>query len=247
LVRWRTVGRSLAAKLIAVGAVQYGLMYVTYIHAYRFLAAHEVALFTIFTPLYVTLLHDLIRKRFCPGFLLTALLAVLGAGVIVHAAPDLRGAACGFLLMQVSNACFAAGQVVYRAVMGPRGQGRSDAEVFGLLYAGGFGLTTAALGFGGSAVPACLRPAQWLTLAYLGLLPSGLGFFLWNAGARRVNSGMLAVFNNVKIPLGVLCSLLMFGERTSLPHLAAGGGLILFAVLVNKSWARGAGTRAEAG
>jgi drug/metabolite transporter (DMT)-like permease len=49
-------------------------------------------------------------------------------------------------------------------------------------------------------------------LLYLGLIASGLGFFLWNRGATRVDAGTLAVMNNAKIPLAVACSLLFFGE-----------------------------------
>ena len=46
-------------------------------------------------------------------------------------------------------------------------------------------------------------PAAWqgAVLVYLGIVASGIGFFLWNAGARRSAPGVLAVGNNLKIPL----------------------------------------------
>ena len=56
--------RKLSLRLLAIGALQYGVMYITYIASFRFLKAYEVALFTIFTPIYVTLFNDLFARRF---------------------------------------------------------------------------------------------------------------------------------------------------------------------------------------
>jgi drug/metabolite transporter (DMT)-like permease len=67
---------------------------------------------------------------------------------------------------------------------------------------------------------------QWLSIAYLGAIASGLGFFLWNIGATRVNAGVLAAFNNAKIPLGIAVSILFFGETADLGRLLAGGALM---------------------
>ena len=66
-----------------------------------------------------------------------------------------------------------------------------------------------------------LRVKQALTLLYLGLLVSGFCFF-WgnNKGAVKIDAGTLAVF----------VSLLVFGERTDVPRLLLGGGLMLAAV-----------------
>jgi drug/metabolite transporter (DMT)-like permease len=71
------------------------------------------------------------------------------------------------------------------------------------------------------------------------VLASGLGFFLWNVGATRVSAGTLAVMNNAKVPLAVTVALVFFGERTSLPWLAASLGLLGAAV-----WLAGRKTRA---
>jgi drug/metabolite transporter (DMT)-like permease len=69
-------------------------------------------------------------------------------------------------------------------------------------------------------------PAQWATIIYLGAVASGAGFFLWNVGATRVNAGTLAAINNAKIPLGIACSLVFFGETADLPRLLLGGALM---------------------
>ena len=81
--RPRRVGAVLALKLALVGALQFGVMYIAYISSYRFLLAHQVAVCTIFTPLYVALVDDALEKRFRPRLVLAALMAVGGAWIVL--------------------------------------------------------------------------------------------------------------------------------------------------------------------
>lgn len=217
--------------LAAVGAVQFGLMYVLYTASFRWLHPSEVVLFTILTPLLVALAEDALALRVAWRVLGVALLAVAGTawcmGARLHQLPVLKG----FLLVQASNGCFALGQVVYRRVA--KGIGRPDHRVMGLLYAGAAAVTLPmALPRVQWAQLAHMTPSQALVLLYLGLAASGLGFFLFNAGARRVTVGTLAVFNNAKVPLGILVSGLVFGERLDVPRLAVGGGIIALALVL---------------
>ena len=46
--------------LMAIGAVQLGLMYIFFYQSFLLLSVPEVLLFTIFTPLYVTLIDDVV-------------------------------------------------------------------------------------------------------------------------------------------------------------------------------------------
>jgi drug/metabolite transporter (DMT)-like permease len=46
------VSFALALHLTAIGALQIGLIYVAYIRSYQYLASFEVALLTIFTPVW---------------------------------------------------------------------------------------------------------------------------------------------------------------------------------------------------
>jgi drug/metabolite transporter (DMT)-like permease len=116
----------------------------------------------------------------------------------------------GVALVQLSNAAFALGQVLYRRVRARMPPTR-DRDVFALLYAGAFAVAASAF-LAAGRWPAAPGPLALTTLLYLGIVASGVGFFLWNLGATRVNSGTLAVMNNAKVPLGVACSLLFFGE-----------------------------------
>ena len=85
-LRIRNLRPSDAAKLLLTGAVQYGLMYITYIQAFQHLQAYEVALFTVFTPIYVTILNDLFKQRFNPASLTAVVLAVAG-GIVTWSGP----------------------------------------------------------------------------------------------------------------------------------------------------------------
>jgi drug/metabolite transporter (DMT)-like permease len=228
------LSRKLSLRLATIGALQYGVMYITYIAAFRFLQAYQVALFTIFTPIYVTLFNDLFARRFKALNLLTAALAVLGAGIISYGGLGRRDMVTGFLLVQVSNLCFAFGQVAYQRWMGP-GLRAGDLKVFGLLYLGGFATAGLAAGVLTPWRTLVVSPDQVWTLVYLGAVASGVGFFLWNYAARRVETGTLAIFNDLKVPLAVAVSLLFFGEKTDPVRLAM-GGLLAVGALVMQEW-----------
>ena len=235
--------RKLCLLLFAVGGVQYGLMYVLYLGSFRFLAAHEVALFTCFTPIYVAMWDDLEHRTLRPVFLLTALLAAAGAALAVYQDVRRENLLCGFWLVQGSNLCFAAGQVRYRNLLASRPAVR-DADVFALLYLGAFltALAAAALTAPDTGLAAGLRqltPKQAWAIVYLGVLASGLCFFLWNFGARRTDAGTLAVLNNAKLPLAVAVSLLFFHEKAAnLPRLCLGSDLLLAALAANEWYVR---------
>ncbi len=237
-LRHKKLSPMLTIRLIGIGAVQFGLMYSAYLYAFRFLEAYQVALFTIFTPIYVTLINDIYVRRLQVFYLGLALLAVVGAGLIRYENAPYQSILMGFLLMQASNMCFAFGQIEYRRI---RRQYRNlrDREIYALLYLGAVIVTsvttTATQGWHNIMD---LTWVQVLVLLYLGFLASGLGFFLWNKGALVTNLGTLAVFNNVKIPLAVLASLFIFGEKTDLGRLLAGGGLMILAVVLAERQSR---------
>ena len=224
-LRWRAA---------ALGAVQFGAMYTFYIASFRHLAAWQVALWTVFTPIFVVLLSGLARGRVDPRPWLAAMLAVAGALLAQGQWP--RGdTLTGILLVQVSNLCFAAGQLGYRALDAASAaatasrRGR-EAGLLGWMYLGGalFTLPGALVLTTGRSLTAVDAATVAPVLLYLGLVPTAVGFWLWNRGAARTSAPRLAVANNLKVPLAVLVSWLVFGEST--PYLRAAGGLAVIAV-----------------
>lgn len=229
LFRMKNLKYKDAALLSFIGAIQYGLMYVTYIFSYKYLKAYEVALFTVFTPIYVTLINDLIKHKLNTKALLSAFLAATGTGIIVYKSIGTEGLILGFLLMQISNLCFAIGQVLYKHFMKKRNT-LKDRNVFALMFLGAVFFTLATSLFTTNYGEIEITKNQILILIYLGAIASGLGFFLWNYGAVLTKIGTLAVFNNLKIPLAVTVSLVIFGERTNPVNLLVGGSILLFAL-----------------
>lgn len=231
LLRTRQLPWSLALRFAAIGAVQYGLMYVLYIQAYQHLAAHEVALWTVTTPVYVALCSDLLARRVQPRTWAMAGLAVAGAALLSTDQLPTAGQRPtwlrGVLLIQLANLCFAAGQVGYRQLR-RRHKHLVDRQIFAVLLLGAVGLTGVTTLIGGGYQQLWqLGSRQAWTLVYLGAVATGLGFFGWNWGAARVRPATLAVFNNLKVPLAIAVSIVVFGEQVEWLRFACGGLLVL--------------------
>lgn len=247
-VRWQKVPADLRARLLGLGAIQFGLTYVLYLSAFRFLGDRGwlVALFTVTTPVFVALLSAAEGRRFPWLALGCAALAVLGAGLINWRNDAWGDFAIGFALMQASNLCFAWGQLEYRRLK-PRFGAAREHEVFALPLLGGWAAAMAfALpnnAFGGLAA---VTPAGWWTLLYLGVVASGAGFFLWNHGAAQARPAELAVANNLKVPLAVAVGILFFQQLPAAEldgqftlRLAIGGTLLMAAQVLAIRWPGG--------
>lgn len=221
------------ARLALIGAVQFGAMYLFYLQSYHYLQAHEVALFTVLTPLYVVLIDAGLERAWRWHYLWAALLAAAGSTIILEIRSLDASHVKGFLLMQASNVCFAAGQLAWRRERIRLSDANvSDAQLFVLPYAGAFVASLAASAFITNWTQFHLGGVQIATLVYLGIIPAGVCFYWWNLGAEKVNAGTLAVMNNVKLPIAVLVSLLVFGEHTNLPRLLVGGAVLAVALVL---------------
>jgi drug/metabolite transporter (DMT)-like permease len=235
-LRFKNLEKSLILRLFLTGMIQYGLMYLTYIYAYRFLAAYEIALFTIFTPLYITLFNDLFSRKFHKVFFMEAFFAVLATAVIIYNRLSADGLISGFILIQISNLSFAFGQIYYKKLL--KNTLIKDSQIFALLYGGAVLLTGLAVLFTVNFSEIQITVLQIYTLLYLGVIASGLGFFLWNYGARRTNTGTLSIFNNLKIPFAITVSLLFFGEQTDILRLAVGLTILLLLMWYNEIYSK---------
>jgi drug/metabolite transporter (DMT)-like permease len=232
LFRPSLILRGAAIRLLLIGTVQFGALYILYLRSYAYLHAYEVALFTITTPVFVAVVDAALERRWRMRYVAAAVLSVVGAGAVEYNSVGHSGIVTGFVLVQLSNLCFAAGQVAWRRERRRIPSGVSDASIFALPYAGALALTLLVSLFTtrwGAFAPS---PVQWATIVYLGAVASGVGFFLWNVGATQVNAGTLAAINNAKIPLGIACSLLFFGETADLTRLLVGGAVMACGVWI---------------
>jgi drug/metabolite transporter (DMT)-like permease len=218
-------------QLMLIGGVQFGLMYVAYVASFRYLPAHVIALMTTTTPLFVAVFSDLFNKEVRKIILLAAVLAAVGGAVIKLPKQSMTASLWGITLIQISNAAFAYGQIAYKRLMGER-ESLRDKKVFGLMYGGAVVVTAIFSIVYTDYAHLTVHPHQWMSLAYLGIIASGLCFLLWNLGARKVNEGTLAVMNNLKIPIGVIAGLVILKENTDYLRLAAGCGLFAAALWI---------------
>ncbi|MCF8035749.1 MAG: EamA family transporter [Desulfobacteraceae bacterium] len=238
LIRWPRVPAGLAVKLMVIGGIQLGVMFICFYNSFAFLSVAEVVLFTVFTPIYITLLYDLARRRFTFWYLVTAAVAVAGAAVIRYnpLSPDF---VTGFFLVQAANMCFAFGQVAYKKLMETRAEAGQKVlpqhSVFGFFYLGALVVSTAGWLVWGDLRMMPTTAMQWGVLLWLGLGASAVGYFLWNKGATMVNPGALAIMNNALVPAGLLVNLLIWNREAPLLRLLIGGGVILFALWFNES------------
>ena len=219
-------------RFMLIGGVQFGLMYVAYIASFRYLPAHMIALLTTTPPLFVALIGDGGHRRRRRRLVAAALLAVAGGAVMMYPDRDLSASLYGVLLLQLSNAAFAYGQIAYRNRMRAL-TGVRDRDAVGFMYCGAALVTVIFSAATTDWAHLEVSPGQWVALFYLGIVASGFCFFLWNLGARRVGEGTLAVMNNLKIPVGIVASLLLLGEPTDPARLVSGCVLFGAALWVN--------------
>jgi len=231
-LNFRQIDSKLALKLMCCGALQLGIMYGFYYQSFLYLSVPEVLLFTVMTPLYVTLINDLLDRRLNIGFVISSFLAILGAIAIRYQGVD-DGFIKGLLIVQGANICFAAGQVGYKRVIARQNPELAQRTVFGWFFVGALIVVIPCYLFMGNPEKLPTTTLQWGILTYLGLIASGLGYFAWNKGATLVNIGTLAVANNLLIPAGILVNVIFWNREADILRLAIGGGIILLALWVN--------------
>lgn len=223
--------KPLALKLMLIGAIQLGVMYSFYYHSFLFLTVPEVLLFTVMTPLYITLLNDGLNRRFNPRFFIVALIAVIGAITIRYENLN-SDFIIGLLIVQGANISFAVGQVTYKRLM--NNNQLDDKAVFGWFFIGALIIATICYALFGNSNKLPTTSTQWGILIYLGLVASGLGYFMWNKGATLVNVGALAVMNNLLIPAGIIINVLIWNRDADIVRLSIGAAIMLGVLLVNQ-------------
>lgn len=233
-LRWRGVQAKQALLYMALGACQLGVMYLFYYQSFLYLSVPEVLLFTIMTPIYVTLIYDLMQgNRLRWGYLFSALLAVLGA-LIIRYNPLSPQFLLGFALIQGANICFAIGQVGYKRVMEISPMPQRNA--FSWFYLGALCIALPAWLLFGHHQMMPTTGLQWGILIWLGVGASGMGYFMWNYGATQVDAGTLAIMNNVLIPAGLLVNLAIWQQHPDWIRLIGGGAVIALSLWVHRRW-----------
>lgn len=218
--------KHLTAALI--GVIQFGLMYIFFLRAFKYLQGNEIVLLTTSTPILVAICSSFWGERFKWSYLLSILLSIVGAVIVIWNNVSFNFLFKGILLMELSNFCFALGQVAWRKYIGG-----SDSKLMASAYlaAAIFVLPFALINTNFSTFSLTIN--QGLSILYLGIVPTGIGFWLWNKGAQKVNSSTLAIMNNLKIPMGIFFALALFHEKIHLTNFLIGSIFILAAIILS--------------
>ncbi len=212
-------------RLILIGAIQFGLMYVLYVQSYDYLPAYLIATFTITTPIFVGLSSQLLNNRsFSSKGVFAVILVLIGSLIMRFNIVNPIDYWIGFLLIQGANICFAFGQVMFKKWH----SNNSSTDIihnFSQMFFGAV-LINSIFHISNSDSTQLLTTSNLLALLFLGFYSTGFGFLAWNIGATKVSNETLAVMNNAVIPIAILNSCLFFGETISFALFLP--GLVLF-------------------
>lgn len=210
-----------------IGVFQFGIMYLTFIKAFKYLQGNEVALLTTTTPVFVAIWSCFLGEKFKPIYILCILMSVIGAGIIVWNNLEFDMIVKGVVLMETCNCSFALGQVLWKKYIG-----NETSNLMASAYFGAVLLILPFIIFSIDFSNLVITKPQILSLLYLSIIPTGIGFWLWNKGAKIIKYSTLAVMNNLKIPFGVLFSILIFHEKIDIVNFIIGSTIIIFAIYI---------------
>ncbi|MDR0391874.1 MAG: EamA family transporter [Planctomycetaceae bacterium] len=234
--KFKQIPHTLQIQLLIIGAIQIGLMSLLLYHSYNFLNVPEILLFTIFTPIYVTFVYDVLAKRFNYLYLISAAIAVLGAFIIRYKNIN-EDFWIGFLLIQAANLCFAIGQSTYKYIL-EKNKNVAQKEIFGYFHFGALIIITILYLTCGNFTKSNPSLPQWLILLWLGLVASGIGYFLWNKGATMVDAGTLGIMNNALIPAGLIINITIWNRIENYTTLSIGTIVIIGSLLFHAKIAK---------
>lgn len=203
---------ALDLKLILIGALQFGFMYIFYIQSYAYLPAYLIATFTITTPIFVGLASKYIaHQSISKNGIYAISLVIIGSFLMRVNFVNPFDYWVGFLLIQFANLFFASGQILFKEWKIKN----DDTDIlhnFSQMFLGATLITSLFYLFSASGSNQ-LSSENLFALIFLGLISTGLGFLFWNLGLLKVNNDKLAVMNNLIIPIAILNSYFIFGEQ----------------------------------
>uniref|UniRef100_A0A3B0M5D3 EamA domain-containing protein n=1 Tax=Arsenophonus endosymbiont of Trialeurodes vaporariorum TaxID=235567 RepID=A0A3B0M5D3_9GAMM len=233
-LRWRGLSLKIILLYMLVGVFQLGIMYLFVFQAYNYLSVVEFLLFTVLTPLYITLFYDLLERQHLRWvYLLSAMLAVINAAIIRY--DHLSGSFwLGLLYVQLANISFAIGQVGYKRMMEiyliPQRQ------AFSWFYIGACTIALFGWMIFGDVSKLPTTKIQWGVLIWLGVGASGICCFMWNYGATQVDAGTLAIMNNMLVPSGLLVNFVIWQQHPDWLSFILGSSLLLLSLWVHRHW-----------
>ena len=137
-------------------------------------------------------------------------------------------------MIQASSIVFAIGQVGYKRIM--ELYNLPQHYSFAWVYVGAAIISIIGWIIFGDKSRLPTTETQWAIIIWLGIVASGLGYFLWNYGATKVDSGTLAIMNNVVIPVGIIVNVVLWGQQIDWVRFLLGSGVIILSLVIHQKW-----------
>ena len=219
-------------RIIFIGALQIGVMYLLYLNAFNYTSVQKILLFTVTTPFYVSMISQIINQKLKPSAFFIVFLSVFGGLIIRITVFDINDLT-GLFLVQLANICFALGQVLYKRLKKVSIKTVSIFTDFAFFFIGATLVTFTALVISpyNYTQPASIN--QWLLILWLGGGASGIGYYFWNYGSTQVKVETLATMNNLVIPLGLFIEIAFFSGNYNYQSLVIGTVIIASSIIAS--------------
>lgn len=235
--RWKRVDPSDVWLILALGLVNLPINQLLFIWGVSYTTPPNASLAYALTPAFVLALVVFVhRQRISPRKMLGVVIAFIGASIVlVDRGADITGGqSLGNVMVLLASFSWAAFTLYGQRIVERYGPVQAIAMTFfaGLiLYVPVWLLVP---------VDTSLAPlvgqgagALWWQLFYLGVITSGIGYALWYFALSRLDSGKVAVFNNLQ---PVLTSILTLAIVGTLPTtlFVVGGSIALAGVIITQ-------------
>lgn len=235
--RLRPVDRSDVPRLLLLGLINMPVNQLLFIWGVKYTTAPNASLAYALTPAFVVLiLMGMLRES--PGWKKVAgvAIAVIGAAIVLidRGAGFAPSQTLGNVMVLGASLSWAAFTVLGRPMLAKYGPVYTTA----LTFFAGLALYVplwAVIPVHDPAVPLtdASWPATWTQLFYLGVITSGVGYALWYYALSRMDSGKVAVFNNLQPILTSVLALILFGTQPT-PLFVLGGTVALVGVIITQ-------------
>jgi drug/metabolite transporter (DMT)-like permease len=216
--------RSDAGRLLIVGLLWFGAYNILLNAGEQHVDAGTAAMLVNVGPLLIALLAGFLLREGFPRSLLAGCAVAFAGAVVIGWATSERGVDAGWgAAMCVAAAAAYAGAVVAQKPLLARASGLQ--VTFLACVIGAVACLPFAPALAGEAADASAGTLAWT--AYLGIVPTAIGFTTWAFALKRTSAGKMGATTYLVPPLAVLMGWSMLGETP--PALALFGGALCLA------------------
>lgn len=223
-------------KYAILGLVNMPLNQLLFVWGLRYTTPANASLAYALSPAFVALLGSMFfHERLGRNQIIGITIAFVGTVVVLFE----KGLATSpeYLLGNIIELCASLSWSLYTVL------GRSLSLEYGAIRSTGISML---IGFGMFTVvtllapvpfmqPTTLNSEQWIGVAYLGIVTSGIGFGLWKYLLTKRSSAQVAVFNNLQPILTTIFTVVVFGLQPSLLFILGGITTLVGVVLAQRA------------